>query len=171
MKKPVLDYNNEFIVRQWKTLNLIVAVVMFIIAILIIANWTFDSFASSAIMLLIVIPGFGIPALIYRRQALNNSPIIRINTTGIYHYERLITGWSNFHNAYVTNKMALGGYRDNFQLVIEFYKQDDLYEKKIPLTNTQNKSEEEVYEAVIYYSTLSSNSVKKVAALSESTSE
>jgi hypothetical protein len=80
---------------------------------------------------------------------------IRVNKTGIYYNEQLVTGWPGLLKVYVSQKEKKGIYNimDNFILVVE-YKKDSSKEgfrRKIPLTNTQNKSEEDVLEAVQFF--------------------
>lgn len=94
-----------------------------------------------------------LPALILFRQAKSKRIYIRINKKGIYQDERLVTGWANFLNAYVTQKEKTLSIQDNFILVVE-YRKDGVekgFRRSIPLTNTQNKSEEEVLEAVQFF--------------------
>jgi hypothetical protein len=80
---------------------------------------------------------------------------IRVNKTGIYQDEKLITGWPNLIKTFVAQKENKKFYniQDNFLLVVEYRKDghSEGFRRKIPLTNTQNKSEEEVLEAVQFF--------------------
>ena len=79
--------------------------------------------------------------------------IILINKNGIYHYNKLITSWFNFVKANVTQEEKVMAISDNFILLIEHRNgQSKLVIDKIPLTNTQDKSEEEIIAAIKYFS-------------------
>lgn len=88
-------------------------------------------------------------------SARNNNVIIRINKDGIFYYEKKITDWEHFLKAYIKEKENKKAYSisDQFQLTIEFTKEDPRkgFRKKIPLTNTQNQSEEDVLTAIKYF--------------------
>jgi hypothetical protein len=91
-------------------------------------------------------------AIFFFAKARNKRVYIRINNKGIYQDEKLVTGWANFLNAYVSQKDKMVQIQDNFILVVEYRKGPQQgVRRKIPLTNTQNKSEEEVLAAVKFY--------------------
>ena len=96
-----------------------------------------------------------IPAIISFRRARSNRVYIRINRKGIFHHGKLVTGWADFLNARIDQEhKRLIDIRDNFVLVVEFRKPGNPRQglrKKIPLTNSQDKSEEEVLAAVRYF--------------------
>jgi hypothetical protein len=150
MARIFLDKNNEFTVKEWKTANIIIGVVFAALFIFALYNLGLNNWKSIGLFLCLglLIGGMWFR---YRKQSTAQSVILRVNSAGIYYYGKLITGWSDFYNAYVTNDVAIGSYSDNFELVIEFYREDQLIRRKIPLTNTQDKSEEEVYAAVMYF--------------------
>jgi hypothetical protein len=95
------------------------------------------------------------PAYLFFRKARSNRVYIRVNKNGIYQDEKLVTGWANLLKAHITQKEKTGiiNLQDNFLLVIEYRKAglQQGFRHKIPLTNTQNKSEEEVLEAVQFF--------------------
>lgn len=96
------------------------------------------------------------PAIICFRKARANSVHIRINRKGIYEAERLVTTWDNFIKAALIQKKKgrkIYDVRDNFQMLVQYRKEGSLQilERRIDLTNTQNKSEEEVMEAVRFF--------------------
>lgn len=100
-----------------------------------------------------------IPALMCFRRARNNKVYIRINKKGIYHHERLVTGWEGFIKAWLTQdkpSILVLDNRDNFIMMVEYKtpgtKQG--FRRKIALANNQDKAEEEVLEAVRYFSNL-----------------
>ena len=92
-------------------------------------------------------------AVIFFRKARNKRIFIRVNKTGIYQDEQLVTGWANFLNAYISQKDKVFRVQDNFILVVEFLKEGNAkgFRRKIPLTNTQDKSEEDVLAAVKFF--------------------
>jgi hypothetical protein len=93
------------------------------------------------------------PAIILFARARNKRIYIRINKTGIYQDEKLVTTWANLLNVYIDQKEVVLSIQDNFILVVE-YQNDDSdkgFRRKIPLNNTQNKSEEDVMEAVKFF--------------------
>ncbi|HQU57029.1 MAG TPA: hypothetical protein PLG88_06345 [Chitinophagaceae bacterium] len=94
-----------------------------------------------------------IPAIYFFRKAKQNTVYIRINKTGIYERENLVTTWPYFLNAYINQKKKTISIQDNFVLVIEHLKPNNTsgFRKKIALTNTQNKSEEDIMTAIIYF--------------------
>lgn len=94
-----------------------------------------------------------IPALLFFRKARSKHIYIRINKTGIYHDEKFVTGWPELLKAHITQKETTITIQDNFQLVLEYLKigSDKGFRRKIPLTNTQNKSEEEIMEAIQFF--------------------
>ncbi|MEO6611390.1 MAG: hypothetical protein ABIT05_04630 [Chitinophagaceae bacterium] len=95
-----------------------------------------------------------LPAIFFFVKGRNKKIYIRINKNGIYQDEQLVTGWPYFLNAYISQKeVKYISIQDNFVLVVEYLKQaqDKGFRRKIPLTNTQNKSEEDVLEAVKFF--------------------
>lgn len=143
--------NGEFIVKQWRRLALFIGILYLCFGILLISMFDFNKPGAFTVMLPSALAYFIIPAYIFYSKGQQTNVIIRVNKDGIYYYGKLITGWSDFDNAYVTDKMALQSYSDNFVLVIEHYRGDLLYRKKIPLTNTQDQSEEDIYNAIMYF--------------------
>jgi hypothetical protein len=154
MAKAPLSKDSEFVVGEEKILNYILASLCFALFIygLIDAlkrhfiHVDYQSFVFALALL---------PAFLFFRKARSNSVYIRINKKGIYYHEQLVTSWSGLIKAYITQKEKTGivNIQDNFLLVLEFTK-DGIktgLRRKIPLTNTQNKSEEEIMEAVKFF--------------------
>jgi hypothetical protein len=81
---------------------------------------------------------------------------LRINRKGIFQDEVLLTNWPNFLAAKVQDFPRTLRFSDNFKLVIEYMKEGNTngFRRLIPLTNTQNKSEEEIMEAIRFFSAL-----------------
>ena len=95
-----------------------------------------------------------VPAIYFIRKAFTKKKvIILINKNGIYYFNKQITDWFNFVKAHVTQEEKLMAISDNFILLVEHRNgQAKIVEDKIPLTNTQDKSEEEIIAAIKYFS-------------------
>ena len=97
-----------------------------------------------------------IPSLILFRKGMRNKISIRINKNGIYDGNIFVTDWSNLIKAYITQKKMTITIQDNFLLVIEYLKEGDDkgFRRKIRLTNTHNKSEEDIMGAIFFFNKL-----------------
>lgn len=153
MAKNPLVKDSEFVVREDKVLDYILASLFFAVFLYglidaILKHFTSLNYLSYVFMILLA------PAILFFAKARNKRIYIRINKKGIYQDEELVTGWSNLLNVYVDQKeVKLISIQDNFILVVEYLKDgvEQGFRRKIPLTNTQNKSEEEVLEAVKFF--------------------
>lgn len=96
-----------------------------------------------------------IPAVMILIKVRKGTIYIRINERGIYQHERLVTTWANLRNAALTqrDKKYMFEPGDNFVLVLDYQPAGTAkpIRRSIPLTNTQNKSEEEVLAAVKWF--------------------
>lgn len=102
-------------------------------------------------MLLVVL----VPALSFTIKGLQNKVAITINKEGIYYYKKFITNWQNLAEAYITQDEITGSIHDNFVLMVKYLVPGDgYYVLKMKLTNTQDKSEEEVMAAIQFFKTL-----------------
>ncbi|MBK7560689.1 MAG: hypothetical protein IPP43_08880 [Chitinophagaceae bacterium] len=152
MGKIPLSKESEFVVGEDKVLVTILATLFFALFLYglidaLLHHFTKLDYQSFIFMIALA------PALLFFIKAKNKRVYIRINKTGIYQEEQLVTGWSDFLNAYISQKDKVISIQDNFILVVE-YRKDGVekgFRRKIPLTNTQNKSEEEVLEAVKFF--------------------
>jgi hypothetical protein len=158
MAKPPFIKDSQFIVGEEKVLNYVLASLFFGLFIYglvdaIVYHFTKINYLNIISVLLLV------PAILFFRRGKSDKIYIRVNKTGIYQDEKLLTRWSNFINAYISQKEKMLSIQDNFILVIEYRKDgvDKGFRRKIPLTNTQNKSEEEVLEAVKFFWSLYRN--------------
>ncbi len=77
-----------------------------------------------------------------------------INKNGFFHYGKLITNWNNFIDVAVKEEEKMFSIKDNFALFIKYYKDGEPghFGRKIKLTNTQNKAEEEIIAAIKFLS-------------------
>ena len=154
MGKVGLTRESQYVVGEEKVLNYILAslcLAIFLYGIIdaVRRHFTHIDYQSFVFVLALV------PAWLFFRKARSKKVHIRINKTGIYHHERLVTGWAKLHKAYISQKEKKGiiNIQDNFLLVLEFRKENgkQAVRRKIPLTNTQNRSEEEIMEAVKFF--------------------
>jgi|CXWL01.1.fsa_nt_gi hypothetical protein len=154
MGKNHLTNDSQFVVGEEKWLNYILAflfLALFLYGLIDAVSRQFTNIDYQSYVFALAL----LPAIYYFRRAHSNKIYIRINKKGIYQDEKLVTSWSNLYKAHLTQKERKGIYniQDNFLLVVE-YKKDavkEVFRRKIPLTNTQNKSEEEVLEAVQFF--------------------
>lgn len=154
MKKKQLNYNSDFIVGEEKVLNYILGLLflaLFLYGVADAMNRNFKNIDYQSFIFAFAV----IPAILFFKKANTKRIYIRVNKSGIYQDENLVTTWPNFLKAFITQKEKKGliNIQDNFLLVVEYRKKGTQQgiRKKIPLTNTQNKSEEEVLEAVQFY--------------------
>ncbi|RYY41733.1 MAG: hypothetical protein EOO08_00985 [Chitinophagaceae bacterium] len=97
-----------------------------------------------------------LPAFLFLRKARDKSVIMRIDRAGFVYYGKRLFTWDKFVSARVHEVAATNvRFGDNFQLQLQFYKDDgNIYGRTVRLTNTQNKAEEEIIAAIRYYEKL-----------------
>ncbi len=141
----------QFTVREEKVLNYVMAVLYFAVAGVGIGMMIYNKALGGEAALL----AFMLPSFLHLKKATSPQVYIRINKTGIYHMENLVTDWQHLLNAFISEGVRKRIYdtTDKFQLVVEFTKEDPTkgFRKKIPLHNTQNQSEEDILTAVKYF--------------------
>ncbi len=152
MGKIPLTNDSEFVVGEDKVLVYILASLFFGLFLYGFIDAIRQSFIKlnylSYISMLLLVP-----AIILFTKAKSKRIYIRINKAGIYQDEKLISGWAYLFKAYISQKEKAFSIQDNFILVVEYMKKgfDKGFRRKIPLTNTQNKSEEEIMEALNFF--------------------
>lgn len=141
-----------FVVRESKKMRLFIGLVALAIAALMIR---------SSIPLAVLIAVFGVASLLASRK---NRIVMTINKYGFYYYGSLVTNWKNFVSArFIDQAPQLSksslGISDQFYIAIRYRKEADAtcYERKIALTNTQDKAEEEIMAAIRFYYNKSQN--------------
>lgn len=141
--KEVQKDHKAFVVREMVWLNFLVAFIFLMLLLLLVVRSNGDiRFLKWEIGLLL-------PVIMFLSRGIKNQASITISRKGIFHYGKMVTTWENFARAYVTDEMRTGSYQDNFILNVEHYHDNgDLYKRRIKLTNTQNKSEEEIVEVI-----------------------
>jgi len=150
-KKP-LSKDSEFVVGEEKLLNYILASLCFALFGYGVVDAARRHFVNIDYQSFVFALALG-PAYLFFRKARSNRVFVRVNHKGIFREGQLVTGWSNLLKAYIAQeeKKTFFNIQDNFILVLEYKKDGQGFRKKIPLTNTQNKSEEEVLEAVNFF--------------------
>jgi hypothetical protein len=156
MPTPPLSPDTDFIVGEDKVLDYVMAFLFFALFM----YGAIDAFMKGITRLEYLNYVFFLalaPTLFYFVKARNKRVYIRVNKTGIYQDEALVTEWSRLLDVFIAEKKAAISIKDNFILVIEYQKQGitDGFRRKIPLTNTQNKSEEEIMGAITFFRKLS----------------
>ena len=138
----------DFLVKQSFTVNVIIGILLLVI--FSVAAFSGDYGWGVYIKALCL---FLIPAAVYLGNARRKAAFIKINKTGLYYKGRLVTDWNSFAQADITQDEIPGSINDNFVLIIQFYGGDppELYVYKIPLSNTQDKGDEEILEAIRFY--------------------
>lgn len=109
-----------------------------------------DAGINNRLLLLAIIPCF-----IFFRKLRSQTVIMKIDAAGFVYYGRRLFSWPQFVSAQVVEEEAMSRLSDNFKLHLKYYREDgNLYHRKLPLSNTQNKAEEEIIAAIRYYSAL-----------------
>ncbi|MFL5789556.1 MAG: hypothetical protein ACJ748_15965 [Flavisolibacter sp.] len=159
MENEINKYQN-FKVKEWALLDFLVGGFFFILFIFSIATYKDDYTSYQYNIYIKSVYIVLIPAIIFTLKGFNKRTIILVNNKGIYYYGQFITDWNNFNKAYLTQDNYSGDIKDDFVLVINYYntEEGENYERRIPLTNTQDKSEEEILDAINFYSDLQSKS-------------
>ena len=154
MAKAGLTRESQYLVGEEKVLNYILAslcLAIFLYGFIDAARRHFIHIDYQSFVFALALA----PAWLFLRKARSKNVYIRINKTGIYHHEQLITTWSKLIKASISQKEKNGIFniQDNFLLVLEYRKENgkEAVRRKIPLTNTQNRSEEEIMEAVKFF--------------------
>ncbi len=153
MAKKPLSSNSDFVVGEEKILNYVMALfftALFLYGTIDAALRHFKNIDYQSYVFALAL----VPAIYCFKRGNSDRVYIRVNKKGIYQSGKLVTGWSNFHDAYIAQKeVKTISIQDNFLLMIEYRndKMKKVLRRKIPLTNTQNKSEEEVLEAVQFF--------------------
>ncbi|MEQ1676231.1 MAG: hypothetical protein ABL876_06010 [Chitinophagaceae bacterium] len=152
MAKIPLQKDSEFIVGEEKVLVYVLASLFFGLFLYGLIESIVTHFAKLTYLNFIFAVAL-LPAILLYRKGKSNRIYIRVNKKGIYQDERLVTGWFNLLKVYITQKETVISIQDNFLLVVEYRKEGskDGFRRRIPLTNTQNKSEEDVLAAIQFF--------------------
>jgi hypothetical protein len=136
----------DFVVKESKRMRLIIGSFFVLFSLFMLKDFLWMG---------IIVGSIGIGALIV---SMRNETIMTINKDGFFYYDRLLTAWSNFVSAEFLDELPVqasgsAGLSDQFYLYVKYYKADKpgCFALKIPLTNTQDKSEEEILAAIRFY--------------------
>jgi hypothetical protein len=142
--------NGDFHVKESKGCNLAMGIILLVLSLLIIFADLSGRLTGAFIKVFYLLL---IPAVLFIRRGSANQTVMTINKTGFYYGGQLLTSWDNFIDAAVTQEEKLLAIQDNFQLFIKYYKDGSpgYFGRKIPLTNTQDKAEEEIIAAIRFY--------------------
>lgn len=147
-----LDSEGNFTVGASKTINYLFGSLFLIMFIVVMGLSDLGKFSIGELSILLL-------SLLFFGIGLKNKKNITINTTGIYHNKTFITDWTNFRYAYIrqlanTVSATSQGLEDHYRIVVEYYDSnrytDFLY--SIRLSDSQDKSEYEIIDAIIYFS-------------------
>lgn len=137
------------------------SIVSFIIAGVFFALFLSGVFISSHKLDISLVMLSLIPAVLFTVNGIQRRKPLVIDCNGIYHYNELITDWNHFVQAYLDQSELLASYQDNFVLVLRYAKDgyEGCFKRTIPLTNTQDQSEEAILEAIRRFYALSQEQV------------
>lgn len=148
---------DTFVVKESQTVNIIVGAALLLVVLFSAASK--DGLLGMPPKVIIIFVGVGI---LFVCRGLIRKETLRIDCNGIYQGKELITNWANFLQAYIGQANRLASYQDDFQLILEYRKNgsDSLFTCIIPLSNTQNQSEEEVLAAIQRFYQLSQETIQ-----------
>ncbi len=135
---------NAFVVKNSPYIQWFIAIFM---GALGITSLVYDTEHNATFISIFAI-GVGVIFLI---RSFNQSPVITVNETGIYSGRQLVTDWPHFAGASFTElERKRVRVSDNFVLLVHYSKDKipGYFKTTIPLGNLQDKSEEEVVQAV-----------------------
>ena len=152
------DSDGNFVVKESASLNYLTAALSFLtfIGVLITRNFEIGQPFSEFYLIYIFILVPGIISLVkYSRK----KDIIKVNKTGVFYYGVAVTDWNNFRNACIAEEFTTvtqnsAGISDKFSVMITFFNpvNDCDYLYKMDLSNTQDKSAEQIISAIQYFS-------------------
>ncbi|MFT3911945.1 MAG: hypothetical protein QM737_21145 [Ferruginibacter sp.] len=135
----------DFIVRESAVILLITAIVFLCMLL------SFFEYNTNAGIWGYVVVAILFPIAIYFIRKKATKAVMVINKNGIYSRGRLVVDWKQFRSAKIDQlPLTPGDPRDKVVLVIYYMhpEKNKLYEQKIRLNNTFNKSEEQILAAI-----------------------
>ena len=149
MDNQTLSKTGDFVVRQSATVNRVVAIAFLLV------------FAVSALISELgwkeLVGGFSIlvlPAFYFLRQSRQQTELLKINRQGFFQSGKLVADWSQFDKAWLDQQSkTLMSLQDNFVIRFRYYSPDGskLITRTIPMSNTQDKADEEILRAIRFY--------------------
>ena len=157
MPEIMLTPDADFLVKEDKFLNFLIGGICFVLFLISLFN------VKESYVNLFAIPFFLGPAVLFIAKGMKSKTVITVNRDGIYSFKKLVTNWDNFFKAFIVEEEKFGRVSDNFILVIKYHKPVSTRQmiRKIKLSNTQNKSEESIIEAIKYFNGLAKGTIAK----------
>lgn len=151
-KETLQDTGSVFIVSESRGINLFVGIFLTMLSFLTLYYNHFDFNVGVEIYILYL---FIVPGAYFIYKAIVKKQIMVINKYGFFYQGKLLTNWQNFITARYDQEEKTWTIQDNFVLFIEYFKPGfpKSFISKIPLTNTQDKSEEEIIAAIRFFVT------------------
>ena len=164
-----LDKDGNFVVGESTLLNYLTIVICFAIFIGVLITRNFER-ENSHVFFWFIYLGILMPAIISISKLKRNRSIIIINGNGIYYHNNLVTDWTNFSNAYIAEETPTvstysAGLSDKFRIMIVYFDPNKSanYIYKMEMTESQNRSEEQIMSAIQFFSDKAlSNDVYKI---------
>jgi len=133
----------DYVVKESKGVNLIRGIFFFILGLGFVSISWYGWF--------LVVASIAVVARAFREDV-----SMIVNKVGFFYYGQLITDWDHFiSEEFIDDGPATPrrAGKDQFYLMIKYYKegQPGYYGRKIPFTDTQDKSEEEIMAAIRFY--------------------
>ena len=150
MSKKPLTPDSQFTVGEEKVLVFLLAglfLALFLYGLIEAISKGFKNLDYSSMIFVIALS----LSFLFFNKGRSKRVFIRINKKGIYQDEKLVTTWPDFIKAYVTQDQKVFSVQDNFVLMVEYKRGNTGYKRKIPLGNTQNKSEEDIVAAIKFF--------------------
>lgn len=146
-----LHPHSDFVVKENRGLYMVLGLICLAIFIYSLTNkvdYDYTGKFNFKMMYLVAVPAF----FFFARAIKAGRVIMKINKNGIYYFGEHITNWQFFKDATVTQAEKMWTLQDNFILLINYTDADGKkFRSKIPLTNNQDKSEEEIIAAIKYF--------------------
>lgn len=146
------DAEQDFVVKESKGVNIVIGIFALFLVVGLLptigVQWP----------VIILVASFVILGIAYIKNGVTNPTVMLINQDGFFYYGQLITDWNNFIDVKFVDDIPQAeiytkGIQDRFGMMIRYYKngEDGYYGRKIPFTDTQDKSEEEIIAAIKFY--------------------
>ncbi len=138
----------ELVVTESITLLILVAIFFFTIF------WYFITYNLDGNIIAYVLWMACMPLFLMVFWKRSKKAIININQQGIFSHGRLVTDWYHFQSVEIKQMpLRIGQINDNVVMIIRFLnvERNTVFEQKLKLSNTLNKSEEQMLKAIDYF--------------------
>lgn len=147
-----LDSDGSFTVGESKLINYLFGSLFLIMLLVVLSSTDLETYWMIDLSLLFFLFLFFASGLKKRKK-------ITINATGIHHNKTYITNWPNFRHAYIRQlpnqvTASSAGLMDHYIIAVVYFNQsqDMDYLYPIRLSDSQDKSEYEIIDAIMYFS-------------------